>query len=62
MEEAEARRVKAEVEGAMGEIEDIMADIQENMDAVETVEYNIYTAIMNGYMGKISQAREIVYT
>ncbi len=30
-----------------------MDDIRENMDAVETVDYSIYNAIMGGYMVKL---------
>lgn len=34
------------------DVEAMMGDIGENMDAVETVDYGIYNAIMGGYMVK----------
>lgn len=38
---------------AYEDTEAIMDDIRDNMDAVETVDYSIYNAIMGGYMVKL---------
>jgi hypothetical protein len=35
----------------------MLNDIQDNMDAVESVEYSIYTTIMEGYQNKIDKAK-----
>jgi hypothetical protein len=37
----------------------MMVDIKDNMEAVETVDYSIYTTIMGGYQNKIEKARQV---
>ena len=41
------------------EISSMMDDIKENMDAVETVDYPIYSEIMKGYKLKLDSIAEV---
>jgi hypothetical protein len=42
---------------AMAEVQGMLTDIRDNMEAVESVDYAIYTTIMGGYQTKIDRAR-----
>ena len=53
MEENKIRDLRDGLLEASVEIQAILEDIRENMDAVETVDYSIYNAIMGGYMVKL---------
>jgi hypothetical protein len=57
IDEAEVRGSRNIINEAMEEVKGMLSDIRDNMEAVESVDYSIYTTIMGGYQNKIDKAR-----